>query len=400
MRSRFQGPAPMRVLAMIGILLVLSGCLGPVSLQHAVIGYDRAVSQIMLEMLLLNIARLRNGLPAHFTVTSSIAATFDYRTSVGVGGIYNDTPGYFSPQFSLGVTAAENPTFSIIPMQGREFTERVLTPINEGKFEFFVFQGSPIDMVMRLMADGIEVQTRQGHFERFILNWPTHPREYEEFRRIALHLAWLNANRKLFVGRLSYVDITTAALSAPPSADEFRNAAEKGYHWHRVTDTGLYNLQHRVAGRLAITNYDPRTLSNEERAALNAKAAGNPGNFVLIDLRPGHPGGDWPLFGALKLRSFNQMLEFVAEGSGKVREYEVVKDGRTGKTDLNPALTLAIKVSESPPPEDLPNVLYRGRYYTLANTPWDRMVFGLLYQLFQVTVTDVSHVGVPITISK
>jgi hypothetical protein len=152
---------------------------------------------------------------------------------------------------------------------------------------------------------------------------------------------------------------------------------------------------------LCITNYDPRTLNDEERAALNAKAAANPGNFVLIDLRPGHPGGDWPLFGALKLRSFNQMLDFVAKGAaGKVREYQVVKDGRTGGAGLNPVLTLAIEVSEGPPSENIPSALYRGRYYTLAETPWDRKAFAVLYQLFQVTVTDVSQVGVPITISK
>ena len=83
-----------------------------------------------------------------------------------------------------------------------------------------------------------------------------------------------------------------------------------------------------------------------------------------------------------------------------MREYDVVKDGRTGRADLNPALTLAINVSENPPSKDLPYALYHGRYYTLANTPWDREAFGLLYQLFQVTVTDVSQVGVPITISK
>jgi hypothetical protein len=390
----------MRMLAMLGIPLVLSGCLGPVSLQHAVIGYDRAVSQIQWELLLLNIARLGDGLPVHFTVTSSIAATFDYRTSVTVGGIYNDTPGYFAPSFSVGAAAAENPTLSIVPMQGREFTERVLAPVDESKFEFLVFQGSPIDLVMRLMADGIEVQTPEGRFERFILNWPSYPREYEEFRRMALHLAWLNANRKLFVGRLNFVETTTAALSAPPPADEIRNAVEKHYRWRQGTGTGRYDLERWVAGRVVITNYDPRTLSDAERAALNARAASNPANFVLIDIRPEHPGGDWPLFGALKLRSFNRMLDFVAESAGKLREYDVAKDPRTGEVGVNPAQTLAIVISESAPPEDFPNALYRGRYYAVADSPWDRKAFGLLFQLFQVTVTDVSQVGVPITISK
>src|SRR5215470_10719570 len=179
------GRAPLRLAALAVILLGPSGCLGPVSLHHAVLGYDRTVIQIEQEMLLLNVARLRHRLPLHFTVTSSIAATFDYRTNIAVAGAYNVTPGVFSPSFTLGATAAENPTLSIVPIQGREFTERVLTPIPEGSFEFFVFQGAAIDMVMRLLADGIEMQTADGHFERFVLNWPTRPKEYEEFRRIA-----------------------------------------------------------------------------------------------------------------------------------------------------------------------------------------------------------------------
>jgi hypothetical protein len=189
-------------------------------------------------------------------------------------------------------------------------------------------------------------------------------------------------------------------LGAPPPADEVRNAVEKNYRWRQVTGTGLHALDRQVTGRVAITNYDPRALSDLEREMLNAKAASNPRNFVLIDIRPGHPGGDWPLFGALKLRSFNLMLEFVAEGAGEVREYDVAKDLRTGDVGVNPPQTLSIKISESTPPDELPNALYRGRYYTLADTSWDRKAFGLLYQLFQVTVTDVSQVGVPITISK
>jgi hypothetical protein len=36
----------------------------------------------------------------------------------------------------------------------------------------------------------------------------------------------------------------------------------------------------------------------------------------------------------------------------------------------------------------------------VADTVWDRAAFRLLYQGFQMTVTDVSKVGLPITISK
>jgi hypothetical protein len=372
-----------------------SGCLGPVSLHQAVLGYDDTVSRLGREMLLVNIGRLRHGLPVHFTLATSIAATFDYQTNAAILGPFSDVG------LSVGVSAAENPTLTIVPIQGKQFTERVLTPFEDTKFEFPVFQGLPIDLVMRLVVDGIEVQTREGAFVRFILNWPTHPEEYEEFRRIAMHLAWLNATRHLFVGRLAFLETTHARLSTPPSATEVQQAFEKDLRWRPVTEQGVYALERRVVGRVVITNYDPRTLSNSERQSLNARAGANPENFVLVDIRPGHPGGDFPLFGALKLRSLNMILSFVAADHGSSREYDVSKDARTGDSGPNPRRALGIEVTDQAPSSLLlPHARYAGQYYSVADTPWDHQAFSLLYQAFQMTVTDVSGVGVPITISK
>jgi hypothetical protein len=374
--------------------LASSGCLGPISLHQAVLGYDHTVSRLEYEILLVNIGRLRNGLPVHFTVTSSIAATFDYQTNAAILGPFSDVG------LNVGVSAAENPTLSIVPIQGQQFTERVLTPLEDTKFEFPVFQGVPIDMVMRLGAEGIEMQTREGTFTRFILNWPTHPAEYEEFRRIATHLAWLNTTRRLFVGRLFFLETTHARLSTPPTATEVQNAFEKDMRWRPAAGDGVYALERRAIGRVVITNYDPRTLSDAERQALNTRAGANPRNFVLIDIRLGHPGGDFPVFGALKLRSFNGILSFVAADHGASREYDVSPDPRTGESGPNPRRTLGIEVTERAPPDLFPYAAFGRLYYSVADTPWDRQAFSLLYQLFQMTVTDVSGVGVPITISK
>jgi hypothetical protein len=382
------------VAALSAAVLVLSGCLGPVSLHEVVLGYDHTISRLEHELLLINIGRLRSGLPVHFTVTSSIAATFDYKTNAAILGPFNDVG------LNVGVSAAENPTLTIVPIQGKQFTERVLTPLEDTAFEFLVFQGSPIDMVMRLMADGIEVQTREGTFARFLLNWPTHPSEYEEFRRIAMHLAWLNANRRLFVGRLAFLQTIHARLSTPPTAADVQNALERDFRWRPVAGAGAYALERRVTGRAVITNYDLRTLSEAERQALNTRASANPENFVFIDIRPDHPGGDFPLFGGLKLRSLNMILNFVAADHGASREYDVTKDPRTGDSGPNPRRSLGIEVSDQAAPSELPHARYGSRYYAVAETPWDRQAFALLYQLFQMTVTDVAGIGVPITISK
>jgi hypothetical protein len=66
----------------------------------------------------------------------------------------------------------------------------------------------------------------------------------------------------------------------------------------------------------------------------------------------------------------------------------------------NPVRTLAIDVSDRAPEGSDRRIKFQGRYYVVGNTRWDRMAFTILYELFQVTVTDVSRIGIPITIAK
>jgi len=383
-------------------LLALAGCMGPVSLHKAVLGYDESVSRVERELLLLNIARKYHSLPGHFTVTSSIAATFNYQTSVGFdAGLFNgpDSINAYNP--NIGVSVAENPTLSIIPIQGEEFTKRILRPMPESVFLFLVFQGLPIDMVMRLMGRGIEAQNPDGSFHHFLLNWPDHPKEYEVFRKVALHLAWLNSERKLFVGKIYFDEVVYTDLKGPPPIRDLVKAFEEGYRCRPLKSPETFEVVKSKIGRVAITNYDLETLTNNEREALNERASTNPDNFVFIDIKPGHPGGDFPIFGAIKLRSLDEILAFVAMGITPSSEYDVGPDPRTLRVDRNPVKTLSIELEERKLPDRIISVQFQGDYYHIKDTPWDLKAFNILYNLFQATVTQVSGIGVPfITISK
>ena len=158
-------------------------------LERQVLGYDEVTRTLDEKLLLLNIARVSNNDPVHFTSTSSIAATFNWTTTLGVSGEITESKGTNFLNLNIGGSASENPTFSISPISGKEFTERVATPFQD---EFLVFQGGRIDQAIRLMGAGIEVQKPDGRFVRFIENDPRRPREYQEFRRIAAHLLSLN----------------------------------------------------------------------------------------------------------------------------------------------------------------------------------------------------------------
>lgn len=373
--------------------------MGPISLHKSVLNYDKTISTLEREMLLINIARMHRDIPSHFTVTSRIAATFDYKSFAnGAGNIMERLPGINTYSFDLGLSVAENPTLSIIPVQGEEFTTRILTPMDESKFLFLAYQGASFDMIMRLMVRGIEVQDEDGIFQRFILNWPIRHEEYEEFRKIALHLAWLNYNRNLFVGRLHYKETVDAKLKSELSAGDIMSALDKDYNWQETVD-GEYEITRNRQGRIAITNYDLNTLTDSERQTLNKRMAAKPGNFIFVHIRKGFPGGDFPLLGAIKLRSFNEIMEFVASAIDSTPEFDVAPDQRSGSVSTNPTSTLKITINKRSS-KSVPRISFKWKKYGIGNTDWDNDAFKLLYHLFQMTVTDVSGLGIPITITK
>ena len=388
----------MRFVGLLGltVAIVLTGCVGPVALHQAVLGYDESVGRLERELLLLNIARTHQRLPGHFSVTSSVTATFDYRANLGVFATILPHLALYGVNANAGV--AESPTMTILPVQGEEFSSRILTPLDEKKFQSLAFQGMPIDLVMRLMSDGLDLYRPDGTLERLVANWPARREQYEEFRRRVLHLAWLQANRQLFVSSLIFDETVRATLAIPLSGGEALGALERGW---RPIGPQVYELTKPTVGRVTITNYDPRTLGNAERRALNAQAAANERNVVLVDIRPEHPGGEFPLSGAIRLRSFNLILVFLASGIHETPEIDVARDPRTGAGGPNPRRTLGIEVTDSAPAASVPQVAYQGKYYSVAETAWDREAFKLFHQLFQMSVTESARAGVPaITISK
>lgn len=399
LRDRFLRPAA-SCLLIAGAALALSGCVGPPVLREQVLNYDEVAKDLDDKLLLLNIARVDRGEAIHFTTTSSIAATFDWTATLGAGGRLNR--GSSSADFldlNIGASASENPTFSIIPVYGEQFTKRVVTPFGENAFEFLVFQGGRIDQVMRLMASGIEVQEADGRFVRFIENDPRRPHEYEEFRRIGMHLQWLNNDRKLFVRTLVFKETLIANFRAVPRAEDVNNGFDKGLRWRQKQD-GNYELTRLRAGRVLVSNYDPMALTDQQRFELNEKIRRNPKDFVYIDIRPDGHGGEMPLKGAIKLRSLWQMLTFLARGIHAFPEFEVTPDARTGRVLISPRSTLLVKVTDTEPPAGPPRIYYDGRYYVVNDTRWDRGSFQMLNVLFQTTVGKIENVGIPITISK
>ena len=58
--------------------VAFAGCstMGPITLKHAVLAYDSNVLSSQQKLLLVNIVRMHDDQPPHFTVSNDIKATF------------------------------------------------------------------------------------------------------------------------------------------------------------------------------------------------------------------------------------------------------------------------------------------------------------------------------------
>jgi hypothetical protein len=374
--------------------------MSPKALETVVIAYDNSVTKSLVEQLLVNIARSHHHQPVHFTAISNIAATFDYRYMAGATPPLGGLNGGFSLAPIFGATIAENPTFSINPIEGEDFTKRLLTPLQEAKMTLLLRQGVDIDLLLRLMAG--EIRMANDGREIAFYNRPSEKTGYPIFRQIVLHLSRLQDNNQLYVEPLVYDREWTLPLSSL-SGQDFQTL-ESNYRIIVNTDNQMYTVQKRSVGHTVITNYDPTTISNKERLALQAKADRWPPNDILVDIRPGNPGGEYPMQGAFRLRSFHGILNFLGRTIEDEQEYHVDPDPRTGIVEENPVRTMEIIESTSKPPNAKVSVTHDGHHYSISDTEkrsWNQEAFRLLYQLFQMTVTETPRGNVPsITIAK
>ena len=385
-------------------MTALTGCLSPIAMHRAVIEYDRTTSRVEAELLLLNIARARHYRPVHFTAVSSVAATFDFRVSAGVTGSIGRAvdPEQRPVTLDYSTTVAENPTITIIPITGEEFTKRILRPFEESHVEFLAHQGFDINMVLRLMARSITIEGEEGM--TVLVNAPSRKDEYIEYRRRLLHLSALDSARKLHIEPVTYEEAFPVAMDRALAPVEVVAALEKGFRWTMPAKDQPSQLTRKVVGRVAITNYDLRRLSNEERHRLNEEIQRFPIDYVFVDIRPDYPGGEYPLRGTIQLRSFNAIIGFVARGIAEEPGFPVEQDPRSGSVLRNPARVLEIEEAATSPGDSEFAIEFEGKHYFIRKFPisqgmvpsWNQEAFAVLSNLFQMTVTDVSGAKAPI----
>ena len=375
------------------------GCGAIVALDRAVLGYDRTAAASTSKLLLLNVARARHNQPMHFTGVSSIAATYKFGFSAGIGPAITGNQGALLLPM-LGGSVEKNPTISIAPMQGDEFTQRLLTPFQEEKLTLLLRQGYDVDALLRLMGAEVRLDTANADQAIAHLNRPSDKEGYQVYRRVIAHLSSIQDRHALFVEPLRFEHSwTVPADKVTPESyletfKDFLIVEDKQQHTFRISK--------RISGRIIITNYNPSILPSEEQLRLHQEAEEASSNDILLDIRAGHPGGEFPMHGRIRLRSFHEVLTFIGRGIEEEPEFDVAPDPRTPAISQNPTKTLDIVEASHAPSSEL-SVSHCGMHYFLAaerGYQWNRKAFSLLSQLFQMSVSALPQAGPAITISK
>ena len=381
-------------------VFLISGCASNIALDHAVIAYDTTTANSISKQLLLNIARARHNQPMHFTAISNIAATYKFTVNAGVGGAVTGERGSLLVPL-IGSSAEENPTISISPMQGDEFTQRLLTPFQEQRLTLLLRQGYDVDSLLRLMGAEIRLQKDAPQKNSVHNNRPSDRAGYMVFRQVVSHLSAIQDRNALYVEPL-YFQRTWTVPAAAVTPETFATIY-KEYSLTYLEAQRAYLVSKRVNGRVMITNYDPSILSNEERLKLHAEAEEAPANDIFLDIRKGYIGGEYPLHGRLRLRSFHEILTFIGRGIEEDPEFDVAPNPSTPPVTENPVHTLEIvEANQVPLRADL-SVATHGFYYSVREQngyQWNKKAFSLLYQLFQMSVYADQKSGPVISISK
>jgi len=361
------------------------------------LAYNDSTADVISKQLLLNIARASYNQPIHFSGISNIAATMNFQANAGVTPALTGNSGTtLMPTF--GGSVSENPTISIVPMEGEQFTQRLLTPLSEDKLTLLLRQNIDVDLLLRLVTLEFRTPSEEGVYH----NRPRNREDYATFRRIVLHLSSIQDRDQLYAEPLIFERHWT--LPSESINGKAFQALEHEYSITRDAKEPMYHLTRQVIGRTVLTNYDPLLLSNEERTRLNDEAEKNASNDLLVDIRPEFPGGEYPLHGKFRLRSFSNIMYFIGRSITVEPELDVPKDQRTPPVTDNPVAVIAIAESDSPPADADLAVKYRDKYFAVKPSPdssWNQTAFRVLSQIFQMTVTELPKSGAPsITIAK
>lgn len=152
------------------LIIVLSGCvhLGPDAVRTSRIDYNNALRITEDEQMLLNIVRLRYRDRMFFLEADTVTTQYSYAASVEPSISWLPSVGS-SESLRNRMAIEERPTVTYRPLRGRDFVERILTPVSPETLILLSNSGWPISRILRTCIERLNnlqngFQTNQQDF--------------------------------------------------------------------------------------------------------------------------------------------------------------------------------------------------------------------------------------------
>jgi hypothetical protein len=210
--------------------------------------FSTAYARDMNWQMLLNLARLDQGHPAYFMAIGEIRIPRTQSIGLNSSGNSSHTEGQsvtgtitrtvsnvLSGTLTPNVSANASPTFIFIPINSTETAKQLLEPISIEVFNTLYQQGWPVDQLLRVLVERIEVDLYdpEGQHTRLVLtNSPTRAESWDRFARFLRACEVVRELQKRGGLRLRSDEVPmpasrtpkTAAAQAQPGAGQNRRA--------------------------------------------------------------------------------------------------------------------------------------------------------------------------------
>lgn len=199
------------ILCLLTIPTVGCSTLGPRTIRSDRFNYNQAGAESSKEQMLLNLVRLRYGEPLYFLEISSMLSQFSIEAAGSYSTWQNDLHGVLGPKvraaagvdgdasqqttFGANLAYTDKPTITYRPIQGEEFSKRVMTPITPSELINLAKSGWSIDRLFFCCVQSVNgISNRALHDSN-----DSFARETSKFERLtALMKKFQDSGRQLF----------------------------------------------------------------------------------------------------------------------------------------------------------------------------------------------------------
>lgn len=420
------------------VALMIGGCgrtFGPRLVVNSHIDYNKAVSEVLKEELLLNVVRRRYLEPLQFVTVSSIStslnfsadasadATFDNSTGsttkgLGLGGLSGSQTSTGSGidltnvGISGGVSFSDSPTITITPRQGEDIAKQLHEPLSVSTVADLVAAGYPIDGAIQLLVQGIN--DVRGPTLRYDFFRPGS----EDWREVVDLIKKFSDEGRLIIARFRWND--------PYSDYAYPAAAITPEMWITTLSTGARRWKSYDGGQTFVFT----THEMAPAAWLDESVRQSPEGqrlMTLLNIRPDVQKKIWLLEPArvvegpdladaqpgrrptlkLRMRSLYSVISLYSytvevpaehEAAGRATDLTSFRES-TARGEVNDfTQSLRIKSSRKRPADAYLAVRHRGHWFYVDDRDREtKVAFNALYDLWQLSVKGPSAESTPVT---